>query len=118
MEVKSTEICCLVFLLAVLLTKITYGQQIIEGSFDVVEDHVPTGNPIAEVIVRSKIECVALCQITEHCTATETEKSGAKTRCKLFDQTVTVSQKSPSSETHTFAVKGKWTNKLFQLIIK
>ena len=113
MGTKSIEMYCLLFWFVVLQTQIVLVQQITEDAYHVLKNHVPTGTPIAQAMVRSKIECVALCQRTPHCTSTETVKDGKKILCKLFDKTITISQQASSGTPSTLAVKGKWTNTLF-----
>ena len=107
METKSADVFRYLFLLLVLLTKMIVGYQIIGGYYNVFDDHVPEGQPFAELTVHSITGCVTICQKTVKCTATMNEKRGTEQLCKLCDKNITISERSSNSTTQTLVVKGK-----------
>ena len=106
MEGKFTMTCCLL-LLFITLTAVNSGQQFTKSQlYDVLEDHILEGDPIEEVLVRSKLQCAVQCQITPDCEATMIKNQDNKQMCQMFDKTAAI-RKQSSNESCQTMMKGE-----------
>ena len=106
MEGKFTMSFCLL-LLFITLTAVDSGQQFTTGQFyNVIEDHILEGDPIKEVLVRSKLQCAVQCQMTPDCEATMIKNHDNKQTCQMFDKNVAV-RKQSSNESCQTMMKGE-----------